>query len=401
VVGLSVVLGVGCGPGTPGATERTLEDTVSRTESAVTNLVANGSFETSLQGWTTWQATLTREARTGAPDGGYVVKVTPAAGTSGGFSIDDQTDTVAAPATVGTYSATAYVAAASASSVGKTIRVALREKSAGVSTRVWEQTVTLTQTFQKVTVTATITQTGRSMDFYVFQDAGTSTDAFYADALSVTPPTVSTGWNLVFQDDFSGTAVDTTQWGMYYSPGHDGNGLRRPSAFSVANGMLVVTAQMIDGVLVSGGMAHRTNYQYGRFEFRVRTEADPSSATSGVVLTWPGSGNWPVDGENDMYETGTSASRANFSTFIHYGANNSQYYYTHSNVDATQWHIVAMEWEADALRIYRDGVLVWTLTDKAAIPDVAHHLCIQLDAFRTTMGSPVRMYVDWVKIYQR
>jgi hypothetical protein len=60
-----------------------------------------------------------------------------------------------------------------------------------------------------------------------------------------------------------------------------------------------------------------------------------------------------------------------------------------------------MEWEANSLRIYRDGVLVWTLTDVNAIPDVAHHLCIQLDAFKTTMGSPVKMYVDWVKIYQR
>ncbi|WP_257457871.1 hypothetical protein [Archangium lipolyticum] len=32
---------------------------------------------------------------------------------------------------------------------------------------------------------------------------------------------------------------------------------------------------------------------------------------------------------------------------------------------------------------------------------VAHHLCIQLDAFKITLGGPVKMYVDWVKIYQR
>ncbi|WNG51876.1 hypothetical protein F0U60_53040 [Archangium minus] len=39
--------------------------------------------------------------------------------------------------------------------------------------------------------------------------------------------------------------------------------------------------------------------------------------------------------------------------------------------------------------------------DVNAIPDVAHHLSIQLDAFRTTLGAPVKMYVDWVKLYQR
>jgi len=206
-------------------------------------------------------------------------------------------------------------------------------------------------------------------------------------------------WNLVFQEDFNGSSVNTANWSMYDGPGHAGNGLRKPSAFSVSGGLLTVTAQMINGTLVSGGMAHRSNYRYGKFEFRVRTEPDPSQAMSGVVLTWPQSENWPIDGENDIYETGTAASRNPYHTFIHYGANNSQYHFQH-NADGSQWHTMAMEWDASAIRIYRDGALVWTLTDANAIPDVAHHLCIQLDAFRTSMSGTVRMYVDWVKIYQ-
>ncbi|HWB28770.1 MAG TPA: hypothetical protein VG738_25025 [Chitinophagaceae bacterium] len=51
--------------------------------------------------------------------------------------------------------------------------------------------------------------------------------------------------------------------------------------------------------------------------------------------------------------------------------------------------------------MYRDDVLVWTLTDTTAIPDVPHHLCVQLDAFKTTIGAPVHMYVDWVKFYKK
>jgi Glycosyl hydrolases family 16/Carbohydrate binding domain len=405
VVGLGVVLGLGCGPGgSPEPRRHPTDEPVGLTDDALaTNLLANGSFETDLQGWTTWQGTLSRVALSGAPDGSYVVKVAPAAGTSGSYSIDDLSAAVPSPAALGTYTASASIAAANASSVGKPMKVALRRFNTDGTTRVWETNVTLTQTFQKVTVTGTIDQSGQSMDFYVYQGSAVSTDAFYADALSVTPPGSDTpppGWRLVFQDDFSGTAVDTTQWSMYNSPGHAGNGLRRPEAFSVANGLLAVTAQMVNGTLVSGGMAHKGNYKYGRFEFRVRTEADPSGATSGVVLTWPQSEQWPVDGENDIYETGTGTTRSSFSTFIHYGADNRQHYFRHA-VDATQWHIVAMEWEANALRIYRDGVLVWTLTDLNAIPDVAHHLCIQLDAFKASMGSPVKMYVDWVKIYQR
>ncbi|MDR1720645.1 MAG: glycoside hydrolase family 16 protein [Dysgonamonadaceae bacterium] len=208
-----------------------------------------------------------------------------------------------------------------------------------------------------------------------------------------------TGWKLVFEENFDGSAVNTAEWSMYNGSGHTGNGLRRPEAFSIENGLLVVTAQMKDGQLVSGGMAHRKNYTYGKFEFRVRTEKDPALATSGVVLTWPQSEIWPADGELDIYETMTNGDRNPFYTVIHYAANNQQIQYQH-HYDATQWHTIAMEWLPEIIRIFRDDVLVYTCNKPEAIPDVAHHLCIQLDAFKTTMNDPVHMYVDWVKIYQ-
>jgi hypothetical protein len=206
-------------------------------------------------------------------------------------------------------------------------------------------------------------------------------------------------WQLVFEENFDGTAVNTSEWSMYNGSGHVGNGLRRPEAFSVADGFLIVTAKMQNGELVSGGMAHRRNYKYGRFEFRVRTEADPSSATSGVVLTWPQNENWPADGELDIYETLTNAVRQPFHTYIHYGANNSQFHYEHQ-ADAKEWHIMMLEWLPDVLYIYRDGQKVYTLDHAVGIPQVAHHLCIQLDAFKKEMTGTVKMYVDWVKIYQ-
>jgi beta-glucanase (GH16 family) len=207
-------------------------------------------------------------------------------------------------------------------------------------------------------------------------------------------------WKLAFEDDFNGTNIDTVNWDLYNSPGNGGFGLRRPSAISASDGSLVITAQMKNGDLVSEGIANKKNYTYGKFVFRVRTEKDPSEATSGVVLTWPESGHWPMDGENDMYETGTDSSRAHFNTFIHYGTSpHTQYQFTH-HVDATRWHTVSMIWEPDSIQIYTDSALVWTLRDSAAIPDVPHHLCIQLDAFKDTMEAPVHMYVDWVKIYQ-
>jgi hypothetical protein len=222
------------------------------------------------------------------------------------------------------------------------------------------------------------------------------------DPLLSAPFLPAAGRKLLFEDGFNGTTLNTGDWRPYDSAGHGGNGLRRPSALSLDGaGHLVITADMINGQIVSGGMSNSLNRTYGLYEFRVRTDPDPTAIMSGVVLTWPQSERWPEDGENDIYETGQAVNtRWPFFSFIHYTSSNKQYQFLH-NADGAQWHTMAMDWTADAIKIYRDGVLVWTLEDKAAIPDVAHHLTIQLDAKATrTLTTPVRMYIDEVRIYQ-
>lgn len=213
-------------------------------------------------------------------------------------------------------------------------------------------------------------------------------------------PAAPAGPRLVFEDDFSGRQLNR-MWTPYVSAGYNGNGLRRASALTLdGNGNLVVTAQMIDGQVVSGGMSLGHNAAYGRYEFRVRTEPDPTSTMSGVILTWPSSERWPIEGENNIYETLNTGDRADFFSFVHYGASNRQHYFEHP-VSAAEWHTMAFDWRADAIRVYRDGELVWTLTDREAIPDAAHRLCIQLDAMvPRALTQPVRMYVDYVRVYE-
>ena len=92
--------------------------------------------------------------------------------------------------------------------------------------------------------------------------------AGYGDRAARAAPDGKTGLKLVFSDDFGGTgAPDASKWSLYDGPGHNGNGLRCPEAFSQADGVLTVTAQMkrVTGcgqapdaanppTLVSGGM---------------------------------------------------------------------------------------------------------------------------------------------------
>jgi beta-glucanase (GH16 family) len=213
--------------------------------------------------------------------------------------------------------------------------------------------------------------------------------------------TARPGWRLLASDDFDGRRLDARRWYAYGPrwPGNGGNGVRDGSAVSVGGGVLTITARMVDGTLVSGAVGSRIDRTYGRVEFRARTDADPSEATSGVVLLWPRSDDWPIDGEIDVYETGTQPSdRSWFSSFVHYGADNRQRWFGH-DAAATAWHRMAMEWTPTAIRFYRDGRPAGTVTDPAAIPRVRHHLAIQLDALGPTMSGSVRMQVDDVRIY--
>ena len=219
------------------------------------------------------------------------------------------------------------------------------------------------------------------------------------------PPSGDTTFDtLILDEQFSGDALDTGLWYRYNGPGHAGNGLRDPNSFSVQDGQLVITAWW-DGLNIhSGGMSHRGSYTYFRAEVRVRVEYDPTHQMSGLALTWPDSGRHPQDGENDWYETGTGGdiNRKPFASFIHHPHEPGpvQQTYIEHNANATDWHTMTMEVAANYLSIWRDGVLIQTLTDPSHWAHVPHHVCIQLDAFSNNpLAGPVRQFVDYVKVW--
>jgi hypothetical protein len=204
---------------------------------------------------------------------------------------------------------------------------------------------------------------------------------------------------LLYADSFSGTTLNPI-WELYSGPGNAGFGLRSPSAITLdGRGDLVIAATEQNGQVVSGGMALRLDQTYGRYVIRVRTEADPSATTSGAVLTWPQSGIWPRDGESDMYETLANPARTVVQSTVHYGVANRQVRFT-SNVDATKWHTITMDWMPTMISFYIDGTLVGRTANAAAVPQVPQHLCLQLDAVNgNRLTHPVKMYVDSVADY--
>jgi hypothetical protein len=253
-------------------------------------------------------------------------------------------------------------------------------------------------------VSRTWTVVGRERSTPTISTAPPATGEMVAPVIGTEARAVPAGRRLVLNENFDGTTVDPAAWALYDSAGHAGFGLRRPSAIAVdGQGNLVITASMVDGKIVSGAMANRLDFTYGRLEFRVRTEPDPTGTMSGVVLTWPQNQASPEFTENDIYETGPFVNNTRlFESFIHFGSPELgwQKWMTHY-VDPSQWHTIAMEWYPDSLDIYIDGMLAWSITDRAVIPDVLHHVCLQLDARATrTLTKPVRMWVDYVRVWQ-
>jgi hypothetical protein len=124
----------------------------------------------------------------GAPDGASVARVAWASGTA--FSLSDEQGgakpTVAATAAGTTYVASAYVKAATSSSIGKTVQILLRERtSSGAVVRETSAAAKLTGSFARIAVSAPAAAAGDTLGVRLVQSSAAAGDAFAADLVSV------------------------------------------------------------------------------------------------------------------------------------------------------------------------------------------------------------------------
>ena len=171
--------------GAPATTTRQVTVTAAPPPPPPGNLVANPSFEVNTVGWAGFQGSVVREVQAGAPDGGAVARV---ARTSGAYFTIDAGDNITSTAAA-TYTATAWVKAATASSIGKPIQIKLRERTSGgtVVADVGSTAVALSSSWQQVTVQRA-TAAGNRLGVRLSHTSAVATDAFYADLLTLTRP---------------------------------------------------------------------------------------------------------------------------------------------------------------------------------------------------------------------
>jgi beta-glucanase (GH16 family) len=206
-------------------------------------------------------------------------------------------------------------------------------------------------------------------------DAAGNAGSVYFDDLNLarTGGEAQGNWNIVWSDEFNGSSVNTNIW--TYDVGNNGgwgnNELEyytssRQNSY-VSNGFLHIVAlrQLMDGYgYTSARMKTEGLYsaEYGRFEFRASLPAGagfwPALWMLGANIDSVG---WPGCGEIDVTENKGSA-LTNVQGSLHSGSDETEIY-TLPGGSVTNFHIYVLEWTANAISWYVDGVRYETQTN--------------------------------------
>lgn len=203
------------------------------------------------------------------------------------------------------------------------------------------------------------------------------------------------GWGSSYKNDEFSSVSSLSNWVLYNSAGHDGNGVRTPKAITVSDGQLAITG---DSSGNSGGMAEGGGGQkYGRWEICVRsTVAAPGYHA--VALLWPDNNVWPMGGEVDFMEI-SDPTRQGAEYNLHYSMFNSVESHSISG-DGTQWHAFAVNWTSSYIAVYVDGYEWARTTNVTRLPPWSMHLCLQLDNFGGNIAAGGQMFFDWARSYR-
>lgn len=169
---------------------------------------------------------------------------------------------------------------------------------------------------------------------------------------------------LVWQDEFDGTGLNTAKWG--YENGNlnvnNEQQFYQTANVSVSGGNLVITArkQSVGGKPYTSGRINtngKFSVKYGRIEANIKLPAVqglwPAFWMLGSNIGDPNVG-WPKCGEIDIMEhvnTGNTVLGT-----IHWFNTAYTYYGGNTTTSPTNFHVYAVEWDASSIRWFVDGV---------------------------------------------
>ncbi len=245
-----------------------------------------------------------------------------------------------------------------------------------------------------------------------------------------TPQGYLPGWNLVWHDEFDGSAVDPKNW--TYDLGGNGWGnaemeyyTNRPENVRVENGMLVIEGRQEDykglpytsARLKSQGLQE---FQYGRIEARMKLPSGQGMWPAFWML-----GNdinkttaWPNCGEIDIMEYVGKTPDTVYETVHGPGYSGARglggRFVLSADSLKNDFHIFALEWESNEIRWYVDGQQVFQVTPEQSPAGAQwvfdHPFFILLNLAvgggwpgypDSTTVFPQQYLIDYVRVYQK
>ena len=242
-------------------------------------------------------------------------------------------------------------------------------------------------------------------------------------------------WQLVWEDEFNGLALNTDKWSVmtgdgsdYGIPGWGNNELQyyRAENVRVNGGNLVITAkrESFGGKGYTSGRIRtlgKGDWKYARVEFRAKMPLGQGMwAAIWMLPSEEVYGGWAASGEIDIVECLGHEPLIVHGT-LHYGGefpdntSSGDFYTTDSWSFAQEFHDFALEWEEGEIRWYVDGNLYQTQTDwrssGGTFPapfDQEFHLLVNLAVGGNWPGDPdattqfpQELILDYIRVYQR
>lgn len=229
---------------------------------------------------------------------------------------------------------------------------------------------------------------------------------------------IAAGRQLVAQDLFSGSTLDTNRWVPYDENSSNEVSHWVPNMVAVGDGQLQIHSHGRDpsgtgnySGAVSWSKADGDR-RYGLWEVRARF--DRGAGYGPAILLWPKSNVWPRDGEIDLVESVQPARDTALSS-LHWGDSAPGLRESGKLLgDYTRWHVYAVDWQPTFVKMSVDGRTVYDSRYSAnhpTIPSTPMHLVIQQEPGpfgganwivppNPSTPNDVVEHVDWVKVYQ-
>lgn len=249
-------------------------------------------------------------------------------------------------------------------------------------------------------------------------------------AIELAPDSAHAGWNLIWDDEFNGTAIDTNHW-TFETGNHDGWGNNELEFYTgrsqnayVSNGVLHIVArrESTNGCSYTSARMKTEglfSQKYGRFEFRAKFP--PGKGYWPALWLMPKDsvyGDWPECGEIDIVENKGDYPAVVQGT-IHYSSPDGRHIdssdlYTFAPANgADNFHTYALEWSTNSISWFVDNQLYETQTNwsTAGAPypapfDQPFYIIMNLAVGGQYDGDPdsntvfpAEMQVDYVRVY--